>query len=141
MKKILYLSLFLSCLITMSYTSVSTTTTTTTTTTELNIKNLSKKWKLEKYSVGIFSEDPSEKEKNDYIYLSSDMTFTSISEGNFEKGTWALKAKDKRIVLSKSTEKKSLILIVDKLTSHELTLIIDDPSDKEAKYLNIHFKN
>ena len=57
----------------------------------------------------------------------------------FEKGTWRLKGN--RIILSKNNEKKPLTFIVKDITNKELTLIIDDPSDSDAKYLNIHFKN
>lgn len=131
MNKILYLCSFFIGTMLMSFTNSHS--------NDINIQNLSKKWQLSHYSVGWFTEDPSQKEKNDYIHLSSNMNFTSISEGIFEKGTWTLKGN--RIILSKNNEKDSLTLIVKALTNNELTLIIDDPSDADTKYLNIHFKN
>lgn len=131
MNKKLYLSLFVICIILMSFSNSNT--------NNITIQNLSKKWKLSRYSVGWFTEKPSQKEKNDYIHLSSNMNFTSISEGVFEKGTWALKGN--RTILSKNNEKESLTFIVEELTNNELVLTIDDPNDPDAKYLNIHFKN
>lgn len=131
MKKVINISSFISLLLLMSLSGA--------VDTEISIENLSKKWILTEYSVGWFSEKPSKKEQNDYIHLSSNMTFNSISEGVFEKGTWRLKGN--RIILSKNNEKKPLTFIVKEITNKELTLIIDDPSDSDAKYLNIHFKN
>lgn len=131
MNKILYPSLLFTGIMFMSFININT--------NDITIQSLSKKWTLSHYSVGWFTEEPSQKEKNDYIHLSSNMTFTSISEGVFEKGTWTLKGK--RIILSKNKEKESLTFIVEELTNKELVLIIDDPSDPDAKYLNIHFKN
>lgn len=104
------------------------------------VQNLSKKWKLEKYKVFYFSEQPTEKEKNDYIHLKPDMTFSSISEGVYEEGSWQLDAKKSRIFLAKEKEEKELIFIVNDLSENELVLIIDDPNDEDAQYLKIHFK-
>lgn len=109
-------------------------------TTELSIQNLSKKWKLDKYKVSFFSEAPAANEKNDYIHLKSDLTFDSISEGEFESGNWRLDANKKRIYLSNKSEEGELVFIIDKLKSNKLVLIIDDPSDSDAQYLKIHFK-
>jgi len=136
MKHILNLGILFCCLSIMSFKG-----NINTNNLELNINNLSKKWNLDKYSVGLFSEKPSRKEQNDYIDLSPNMTFTSVSEGVFERGTWQLKKAEKRIILSKKGDKESLILIIKRLTESELTVVIDDSSDSDAKYLNIHFKN
>jgi hypothetical protein len=106
----------------------------------LTIQNLSKKWKLDKYKVSFFSEAPAENEKNDYIYLKSDLTFDSISEGEFEAGRWRLDAKKKRIYLSKKNEVGEIVFIIDEIEPKKLVLIIDDPSDSDAQYLKIHFK-
>ncbi|MFT7377885.1 MAG: hypothetical protein ACI88Z_001720 [Sphingobacteriales bacterium] len=115
---------------------------TITTSTDFNItvQNLSKKWKLDKYKVYFFSEAPAENEKKDYIYLKSDLTFDSISEGEFEAGNWRLDAKNKRIHLSKKNEAGDVVFIIDELKLESLVLIIDDPSDSDAQYLKIHFK-
>ena len=75
MKKVINISSFISLLLLMSFSSA--------VDTEISIENLSKKWLLTEYSVGWFSEKPSKKEQNDYIHLSSNMTFNSISEGVF----------------------------------------------------------
>lgn len=109
--------------------------------TSITIQNLSKKWNLEKYKVSFFEEAPEEKEKNDYIHLKSDMTFSSISEGAFEIGTWRLDVKKKRIYLSEKGAEGELVFIINNLSSQKLVLIIDDPADSDAQYLKIHFKN
>ena len=136
MKKLLFLFLLLCSFGIMSFTNSPVVPTTT-----LNVQNLSKKWIFEKYTVSWFTENPSEKEKNDYIHLSSNMTFSSISEGEYEKGSWKLNASKKRIFLSKKNEKGHLTFIVNELTKNKLVLVIDDPSDEDAQYLKIHFKN
>ncbi|MFT6335326.1 MAG: hypothetical protein ACI86M_001455 [Saprospiraceae bacterium] len=106
----------------------------------ITIQNLSKKWKLDKYKVSFFSEDPAQNEKDDYINLKSDLTFESISEGEFGVGSWRLNGKKKRIYLSKENEEGEIVFIIDKLRTKKLILIIDDPSDSDAQYLKIHFK-
>lgn len=136
MKHILNLGMLFCCLSIMSFKG-----NINTNDLELNIKNLSKKWKLDKYSIGLFSEKPSRKEQNDYIELSSNMTFTSVSEGVFERGTWQLEKVEKKIILSKKEDKENLIFIIKNLTESELAIVINDSSDSDAKYLNIHFKN
>ncbi|MFT6358724.1 MAG: hypothetical protein ACJAYJ_002950 [Saprospiraceae bacterium] len=113
---------------------------TTSKTSNITIQNLSKKWKLEEYKVYFFSEAPAENERNDYIYLKSDLTFDSISEGEFEAGRWRLDAKKKRIYLSKENVAGEIAFIIDELEPEKLVLIIDDPSDSDAQYLKIHFK-
>jgi hypothetical protein len=106
----------------------------------ITVQNLSKKWKLEVYKVYFFSEAPAENEKNDYIYLKSDLTFDSVSEGKFEAGRWRLDAKRKRIYLSKKNEVGEIVFIIEELEPKKLVLVIDDPSDSDAQYLKIHFK-
>ncbi len=113
---------------------------TTSESSNITIQNLSKKWKLEVYKVYFFSEAPAENEKNDYIYLKSDLTFDSVSEGKFEAGNWRLNAKKKRIYLSKKNEAGEIVFIIDELETKKLVLVIDDPSDSDAQYLKIHFK-
>jgi hypothetical protein len=94
---------------------------------------------FQKNSLYGFSESPSEEEINDFLNLSLNMTFTSFSEGKHESGDWVLN--EKKIVLSKKNEEQNLYLIVKKITNNELVLTIDDPSDEEVKYLQIHLKN
>lgn len=107
----------------------------------LTVNNLSKKWKLDKYRYFIFSEKPAENERDDFIHLKSDMTFDSVSEGIREDGKWRLNASRKRIYLSKEGKAEEFVFIVESLSSDELILIIDDPSDGDAKNLKIYFKN
>ncbi|MFK7905112.1 MAG: hypothetical protein AB8B69_08305 [Chitinophagales bacterium] len=109
--------------------------------TGLNTQNLSKKWKLDKYTYSIFSENPSEKEKNDYLHLKSDMTFDDVSEGEKDSGQWRLNIPEKRIYLSKNGEEGELVLIIDGLFENQLILIIEDPSDEDADNFKIHFKS
>ena len=107
----------------------------------LNTQNLSKKWVLEKYKVFYFTKDPPEEEKNDYIYFNSNHTFSSVSEGKYEEGTWRLDILKKRIVLTKANEEGELAFIIEELTPTKLVLYIDDPTDAEAAYLKIHFNH
>ncbi len=135
MKILFNISLVISCLFLVSFVNLRECN------IELNVRNLSKKWNLDKYTISWYSENPSKKEKNDYIKLNENMTFTSISEGVFERGKWQLQPANKRLILSKKEEKGNLKFFIEKLSEDELILIIDDVSDPEAKYLNIHFKN
>ena len=105
----------------------------------LTVENLSQKWALEKYRVFYFSEDPADNERNDYIEFRNDGTFASISEGEFSKGNWTLNQDEKRISMTDGTS-GALVFIIEKLTRNKLVLIIDDPSDEDAQYLEIHFK-
>lgn len=107
----------------------------------ITIQNLSKKWNLNKYKYSIFSEAPSDVEKNDFIHLKSDMTFDSVSEGELESGQWRLAVEKKRIYLSRKGEEGELVFIINELSSNQLVLIIDDPSDEGAKNLKIYFKS
>ncbi len=96
---------------------------------------------FEKYKVFHFTEAPAPEEKNDYIHLKPDMTFSSISEGIYETGKWRLDVGKKRIYLSNKNKKGELVFIIDDLSPKQLVLIIDDPSDSDAQYLKIYFKN
>ena len=107
----------------------------------ITVSHLSKKWKLEKYSYLLFSEDPEKKEQHDYILLKQDMSFESVSEGKYKKGKWRLNIKDKRIYMLNDGEKEELVFIIDELNDHELILMIDDPSDSDSKDLKIHFNS
>lgn len=109
--------------------------------TVITVENLSKKWKLEKYSYLSFSEAPEQQEQNDYISLKSDMSFESISEGLKDAGKWRLNAKEKRIYLFKQGETNELTFIINGLSETVLVLSLDAPDDKDAKNLKIHFKS
>ena len=70
---------------------------------------------MDKYKFWFYTESPSEKEKSDYINLKNDMTFSSVSEGDFDTGKWRLYSSKKRIYLSKKNEKRELIFIINQL--------------------------
>jgi len=89
----------------------------------------------------IFSEQPSELEKDDFLHFSSDMTYTSISEGEYGKGNWTLNVNEKKISLTSPGEEGALTFIINKLTTNKLILIIDDPTDEEAKKLKMIFES
>lgn len=107
----------------------------------ITVENLSKKWILVKYKYLIFSENPSEKEKDDFLHFSSDMTYTSISEREFDEGEWTLDVEHNKIHLTAYDEEGVLTFLIDKITSNQLVLIIDDPTDVEAKNLKIIFES
>ncbi len=100
---------------------------------------LLKKWKLSHYQVLGVDYEPEEAEKKDYIHFLVDKTYTSISEGKFEKGEYKLD--ESIIILTNNIEKGKLKLTIKKLTEDKLEVVIDDPSDSDAKYVTIHFKN
>lgn len=105
---------------------------------DISVQSLSKKWKLEEYNYYGYTETPSKKERNDFIELKSDMTYSCISEGVFGGGIWKLDVKTKRISLMEGDEE--MRFFIDDLSDNQLTLILDDPSEKEAKNLKIVFK-
>lgn len=109
--------------------------------TSLTVQNLAKKWDLTQYRYLIFSEAPSAAEKDDYIHLKSDMTFASVTEGEYDTGQWRLDATAKRIYMTTPTEDGELVLIVSELSAQQLVVTIDDPSDKEIQDLKIYYKN
>jgi len=99
---------------------------------------LFKKWKLSHYEVFGVDYKPEDVEKNDYMHFLENNTYTSVSEGKFEKGKYKLTGKT--IILTNETEKGELKLIIKALTSSTLSVVVDDPTDSDAKYLTIHFK-
>lgn len=107
---------------------------------EINVKNLSKKWKLEKYTYWGFTEKPSTKEQNDFLFLHLNKTFSSISEGRFDKGNWELDDENQCLKISNANN-EMLTLSIEVLESQKLVVFILGPDDQEAKYLKIHFKN
>jgi hypothetical protein len=98
-----------------------------------------KKWKLSHYELFGSDFDPELNEKKDYIHFYKDNTYSSISEGFFEKGDYKLEKKT--IVMTNTKEKGELKLVIKELTETTLSVSIDDPNDSDAKYLTIHFKN
>lgn len=104
------------------------------------IDKISQKWILDHYKYLIFSEDPSDKEKGDYIHLNKDMTFSSISEGVYDKGQWSINADQDKLILTSNNEEGQLLLIIDELSNSKLVLKLDDPTDADAKRLKIIFK-
>jgi len=107
---------------------------------DLTIQNLSKKWVLKEYRVLFYSEAPDQKEKGDYLHLQPDMTFKSITEGEYEEGNWKLDSAKKQIILTKKGVTGKLIFIVEELSQDKLVMTIHDPNDSEAQYLKIHFQ-
>ncbi|MCF6348517.1 MAG: lipocalin family protein [Flavobacteriaceae bacterium] len=106
-------------------------------TSEIDMSLLLHKWKLDHYEILSKAYGLEENEKGDYIHFKADKTYTSVSEGKFEKGNY--KIISKTIVLTSNQEKGELKLIVKKLTKDLLKVVIDDPKDSDAKYLEIHF--
>ena len=107
----------------------------------ISIQNLSKKWKLDKYQYEEYTETPSDLEKNDFLHLKSDLTFSSITEGNVENGQWRLDVKEKRIFLFQKGVEGEMALIIHDLSVQQLVMSIDDPTDEETRKLKIYYKN
>ncbi|MGI9543816.1 MAG: hypothetical protein ACR2MX_11185 [Cyclobacteriaceae bacterium] len=106
----------------------------------LSEEQLSQKWILDKYQFLLYTEAPARKEKGDYLQLNSDLTFISVSEGKSDGGSWQLNKSSKSISLSSHNESGDLVFIIDSISKNQLILIINDPSDPEAKYLKIIFR-
>jgi len=106
-------------------------------TSEIDMSLLLHKWKLDHYEIFSKEYDLEENEKGDYIHFKADKTYTSVSEGKFEKGNYKIVSKS--IFLTSDQEKGELKLTVKKLTKDLLKVVIDDPKDSDAKYLSIHF--
>lgn len=102
---------------------------------------LEQRWDLDHYSLFGFSYDPDDEERNDYIHLHADGSYSSISEGNYEEGRWSYTSAKKAIALSKRGEQGQLLLIIEKLSSERLVVHIEDPNDSDTKYLKIHFNS
>ena len=107
--------------------------------TSLDQSLLLKKWKLSHYEVFLMNYEPEKIEKDDYLHFFKDMTYTSISEGKFEKGNY--RQDGSVIILTNTTEKGELKLAIKNLTENKLKVVIDEPSDSDAKYVTIHFKS
>jgi len=69
------------------------------------------------------------------------MTYTSISEGELAEGDWTLNVEEKKISLTNPEEEGALTFIINELTTDKLILLIDDPTDKDAKNLKIIFES
>ena len=108
---------------------------------ELTIENLSKKWLLDKYVVLGSNYPPEANEKKDFIYLQSNMSYHSISEGQAEKGGWKLLKGAKKLRLSNNAQGDQVEFHIKELTTKSLVLILIDPNDSDAQHVNIHFKS
>ena len=102
---------------------------------EITAENLCKKWMLEKYSVLWTDYEPEASEKHDYILLHPDMSYESVDEGIYGKGTWGYSKKGKYLLMKNN--EGMLKLFIQELGNDKLVLIIDD---KELFDLEIHFK-
>ena len=107
---------------------------------EITVKNIAKSWKLVKYIYQGESAPLPEEEKKDYTIFKSDMTFKMLSEGKPYTGKWRLDANKKRIYLFRTGEEGEYAVIIDTLTTDQLIIIIDDPSDDFAKDLKIVYQ-
>ena len=105
---------------------------------EVTVRNLAQRWKLEKYTFLLFTELPPPEEVNDYLHLETDMTFSSLSGGEYDAGTWRLDTSKKRLYLSNEREEEELILNVDELSPEKLVVILEDSLDDNSRFLKIH---
>ena len=88
-----------------------------------------KKWYLEGYIYWGVTLSPDDIEKNDFIHLKTDNTFSSIDEGQFEKGTWKWNPKNKTIYLYNESSKEPLSLKLVELSNSLLIVILEDEED------------
>jgi hypothetical protein len=83
--------------------------------------NLFETWYLDSYKIGTKKHQPSKKEKNDYIFFKKDMTFTSLSEGKKENGSWRLNHNGGYILMTDDNGEKIKAYIIS-LTPKTLVL-------------------
>lgn len=57
---------------------------------KIDKENLYRTWYLDKYSDEAQYYPPPKKEIGDYITLNADMTYTAITQGELDSGTWVL---------------------------------------------------
>ena len=101
----------------------------------LNKNTLCKKWYLQKYEVMWIDYTPKEKEKNDYIHLKTDMTYTTIDEGTFSMGKWKYNASKKYFILYNNKD-EGLKFIVDELKKNTMIVNVEI---EEMDGVDIHF--
>ena len=105
----------------------------------VDLQLLQQKWHLSHYE--IFGEQipPEKAEAGDFIEFHADRTFTSLSEGQPENGKY--RVGDNSVFLMEEVGQGQLKLNIRSLGQKQLVVVIDDPSDPDAKYLSIHFKH
>ncbi len=102
----------------------------------LNKKTLCKKWYLEKYEIMWIDYEPQANEKNDFIHLKTNMTYTSVDEGKMATGKWAYNQDEKYFILY-DEKGEELRFFVDELKDDKMILIVDID---EMDGIYIHFK-
>ncbi len=90
----------------------------------LNKKTLCKKWYLEKYEVMWIDYEPQANEKNDFIHLKTNMTYTSVDEGKLTTGKWAYNQTEKYFILY-DEKGEGLRFFVDELKDDKMILVVD----------------
>lgn len=88
-----------------------------------------KKWKIHKYVYEGEQIDPEVNERNDYLQLNQDGSFTGKEEGKLENGTWKWMPDDSVLLLYDATYKDGFPMIVKELTATKLSLVITEGSD------------
>lgn len=102
------------------------------------VEHLHGKWRLSHYEVFGENYPPEENERKDYIHFYADKSFSSASSGISESGTYQF---DGTVIrMRNESEQGELKLLVQGLSADQLSVVIDDASDPDAKYLTIHFK-
>ncbi|WP_103070539.1 lipocalin family protein [Aquimarina sediminis] len=99
--------------------------------------NLLENWHLDHYKIGSKEYQPSKREKNDYLFLIKDMTFSSVSAGKKETGTWKLNINGGYIVMTDNNGEKVKAYIIT-LTSKTLILKYDI---EEIREVEVHYSN
>ena len=90
----------------------------------LNKNTLCKKWYLQKYKVMGIRYAPDDNEKNDYIHLKTNMTYSTIDDGEFSTGKWIYNASEKHFILY-NNKKEGLKFIVDELENDEMKVNVE----------------
>ena len=98
---------------------------------------LCKKWYISHYKYLWKKYDPEAIEKNDYIFLKSDMTFISVDGGEKSTGRWTFNTGGKYVQLY-NKDGENLKLEIEEITNTEFVFEIDD---EEMKGLEIHYSS
>ena len=103
----------------------------------INVKKLSKKWKLKKYEFAGIGYHPEKDELGDYIWFKENMQYESVSKNKKETGHWKLGANGNYLLMYDG--KNQLVKVfIKKLSAKSLILKFNV---KEIKDLWIHYES
>lgn len=103
---------------------------------QVSASDFCKKWKLLGYVYLGMTFAPEDNQKDDFLNLKCDNSFTSIDEGKPGTGYWEYKSKEKILWLYDEQFKSGIPFVVKFIKGKKLILIItDEGKNLEMEYL------